>query len=189
MTLPHDWPRVFRELLPHAACIDIETCHWNGPIAVVGIFRPKEGAIEVTQLVRGQTLTAEALRDALAGVQLIITFNGNTHDIPKMLSQFPGALPLFFVSLDLFEVAKSLDLKAGLKLLEGQFGIDRPEWQIRRRHIAVKLWKCYDQKGIQRALESLLEYNRQDTENLYFLAQTFIRLKSQKEAKPNLSPA
>lgn len=189
MTLPHDWPRVFRDLLPHAACIDIETCHWNGPIAVVGIFRPKDGVIEVTQLVRGRTLSEENLRDALVGVKLIITFNGNTHDIPKMLTQFPNALPPYFVSLDLFEVAQSLNLKAGLKLLEGQFGIDRPEWQLRRRHIAVKLWKCYEEKGIQRALESLLDYNRQDTENLYFLALTFVRFKAIREARPDLSPA
>jgi hypothetical protein len=189
MTLPNEWPRVFRALLSHAACVDIETCHWNGPVAVVGIFRPKEGVIEVAQLVRGQTLSPEALREAFAGIQLIITFNGNTHDIPRLLGEFPGSLPPFFISLDLFEVAQSLNLKAGLKLLEGQFGIDRPEWQLKRRRIPVRLWKIYEQKGSHRALESLLDYNRQDTENLYFLAETFARLQALKDAQARLSPA
>lgn len=176
MTLPTDWPRVFRGLLPHAACIDIETCHWNGPIAVVGIFRPKEGAIEVTQLVRGQNLSAETLRTALAGVRLLITFNGNSHDIPKLCEQFPDVIPPWIVSLDLYEIAKQLNLGASLKVLEAQFEIERPEWQRRRKHIAVRLWKLYAERGVVRALESLLDYNKEDTQNLYFLAEKFARI-------------
>ncbi len=41
----------------------------RGPVAVVGIFRPREGVIYVAQLVRGQNLATETLRDALAGIQ------------------------------------------------------------------------------------------------------------------------
>jgi uncharacterized protein YprB with RNaseH-like and TPR domain len=189
MDLPSDWPHVFRSLLAHAACIDIETCHWNGPVAVVGVFRPKEGVIHVTQLVRGQTLTTAALREALRGVRLIITFNGNQHDLPRLLAQYPGALPEAFVSLDLYEVARRLDLNASLRLLEGQFGIDRPEWQLKRRHFAVELWKAYERTGNTRALDSLLDYNRQDTENLYFLAEAFARLWAKKESQPNFNSA
>lgn len=176
MALAPNWPAQFRHLLPHAVCLDIETCYWNGPVAVVGIYRPKDGVIEVTQLVRDQTLTAESLRDALAGVQLVITFNGNEHDIPKLRSEFPESLPAHVVSLDLYEVARSLDLGAGLKLLEGQFCIERPDWQRKRRHIAVRLWQLWVNKGMTKALDSLLEYNRQDTANLYFLAEQFVRL-------------
>lgn len=174
--VPPDWPAIYRRLLPHAACIDVETCYWNGPVAIVGIYRPKEGVIEVTQLVRGQTLSVDALRNALRDVELIITFNGNEHDLPKLRSEFAGAIPATAISLDLYEVAQSLNLRAGLKLLESQFDIERPDWQRKRRHIAVRLWKLYAEKGIARALASLLEYNAQDAENLYFLAERFVRL-------------
>jgi uncharacterized protein YprB with RNaseH-like and TPR domain len=165
------WVQTFQELLPYAACIDIETCHWNGPIAVVGIYRPKEGVIEVTQLVRGQTLSPESLRQALQGVRLIITFNGNRHDLPKLEAEFGAAMPAGYTSLDLFEVAQSLQLKAGLKLLEGQFGIERPDWQNGKRRIAVQLWKLWNEQKLSKALESLLDYNREDAVNLYFLAR------------------
>lgn len=167
---PTAWIAVYRRLLPHAVCLDIETTGWNGNVAVVGLYRPKEGAIEVTQFVRGQTLCTDALRDALKDVKLIITFNGNTHDLPKLRSEFPGAIPVTVASLDLFEVAQALNLKAGLKLLEGQFNIERPEWVTRKRFIAVKLWRLWSEKNMERALKSLLDYNAQDAENLYFLA-------------------
>lgn len=182
MAVPHDWVTIFRKLLSHAACLDIETCHWNGPVAVVGIYKPREGEITVTQLVRGLTLNESAIREALHGVKLILTFNGNEHDLPKLMREFPGALPATFISLDLFEIATQLDLKAGLKLLEGQFGIDRPEWQQQKRRIAVKLWRAFAEHGCQKALESLLDYNCQDAANLYFLAQKFAKLAEERNA-------
>jgi uncharacterized protein len=171
-----DWIATYRELLPYAACIDIEMCEWNGPIAMVGIYRPKEGVIEVTQLVRGQTLSVEALRSALSGVRLIITFNGNRHDLPKLEREFGDALPQGYISLDLFEVAQRLNLRAGLKLLEGQFDIERPEWQRSRRHVALRLWQLWGREHRSDALAALLDYNRQDTENLYFLAERLSKL-------------
>jgi uncharacterized protein YprB with RNaseH-like and TPR domain len=176
MTSHTDWIDAYRRLLPNAVCIDIETCHWNGPVAVVGIYKPKEGVIEVLQLVRGQTLNTQTLCDALRGVKLILTFNGNQHDLPKLMREFPAAIPPLVVSLDLYEIAQKLDLKAGLKLLEGQFGIDRPEWQQRKRHIAVKLWRAFAEHRCEKALQSLLEYNAQDAANLYILAEKFAKL-------------
>ncbi|MFA6286011.1 MAG: ribonuclease H-like domain-containing protein [Opitutaceae bacterium] len=170
-----NWFRTYEKLLPHAACLDIETCYWNGPIAVIGIYRPRDGPIEVTQLVRGQTLTREALAQALHGIQLIITFNGQTHDLPKIGKEFPGCIGPHVASLDLYEVAKDLNLNAGLKLLEGQFDIERPEWMRRRRHIAVKLWRRFAKHDNRQALAALLEYNAQDAVNLYPLAQVLAK--------------
>ena len=190
---PSAWIVVYRKLLPTAVCLDIETTGWNGPIAVVGIYRPKEGPIEVSQLIRGQTLSTESLSAELREVRLILTFNGNEHDLPKLMSEFPGAIPPTIVSLDLYEIAKQLDLKAGLKLLEGQFGIDRPEWQRRHRRIAVSLWRAFAENGCAQALKSLLEYNAQDSANLYFLAEKFAKLAEQRATLPdktaNSSPA
>ena len=180
-----DWTVQFRRMLPNTVCIDIETCHWNGPVAIVGLYRPKEGPIEVTQLIRGQTLNTESLSAALRDVRLILTFNGNEHDLPKLMSEFRGAIPPTVVSLDLYEIAKQLDLKAGLKLLEGQFGIDRPEWQRRHRRIAVRLWRAFTEDGCEQALKSLLEYNAQDSENLYFLAEKFAKLAAQRATLPD----
>lgn len=175
MVVPPDWPNLYRWLSPHvAACVDIEVTRWGGPISVVGIYHPSEGEVKVTSLVRGRNLSRETLAQALKGKTLLVTFNGKTHDLPKLEKEFPGIIPDDAVSFDLFEIATSLNLKAGLKFLESQFGIDRPDWMTRKRHIAVALWKRFEEHGDEDALRALLDYNARDAWHLHLLALRLI---------------
>lgn len=164
------WYEVFERLLPHTVCVDIETTGWNGAIAIVGIYRPKDGVIEVDQLIRGRTLSRDALLAAFSGVQLIVTFNGDAFDLKKIEEEFAGVLPLTAARLDLYRIAKSLGYLYHLKLLEYHCNVERPEWMWQKRRIAVRLWRRYAEHGDEAALRALLEYNAQDTANLYLVA-------------------
>ena len=56
--------------------------------------------------------------------------------------------------------------RGGLKAIESELGIERTEeTRDMRGHDAVRLWRRFE-RGDEEALEILLEYNRQDVENL-----------------------
>jgi uncharacterized protein YprB with RNaseH-like and TPR domain len=65
---------------------------------------------------------------------------------------------------------RSLGLTGGLKAVEREVGIDRDRPDLLGRD-AVRLWREYE-RGDEGALETLVSYNRDDTENL----QTLIEL-------------
>lgn len=122
------------------------------------------------QLIRGQNLTRENMLWALQGCKLFITYNGIKFDLKRIREDFPGIIPYDIPVLDLYRFAKRCGIKTDLKTLENTFGIDRMEQFSKRKGIAVNLWRRY-QNGDQEALRKLLEYNRQDTINLYPLAE------------------
>lgn len=155
----------------HAAlCLDIETDGIHGPITVVGLYQPKDGPIEHSFLVNGRDLTIENLKRALIGCRMLITFNGIRSDIPKLRSSYPSVLPDNIAIIDLYYWSLKLGIGTSLKVLEGMFDIFRIDEYTKRRHIATKLWRRWRDKGDRWALAKLIEYNRQDTINLYPLA-------------------
>ena len=177
MVLPlTHWKKLYEELKFQALCIDVEATKWNGPISVVGVYRPKEGEIEYQAFVKGENLTTENLKQAFADCKLLITFNGINYDVPEIKKQFPGALPENIPVVDLYLLAKRLDLDAGLKTLEQRFKIFRIEEVDNRRRIATKMWKKYEQTKNRKFLNTLIEYNRQDTINLYPLAERIMEM-------------
>ena len=167
------WCDLYKKLKYQARCIDIEVTSIKGPISVIGIYQPREGLVTCDSLVKGKDLTAENLRDSFRGCKLLITFNGNSFDIPRIKREFPGVIP-DVPKLDLYLVAKKLNLNAGLKLLEGQFNIFRSDLVADKTRIAVKLWKKYMRTRDERALNMLIEYNKQDAVNLHPLAEHLI---------------
>ena len=120
---------------------------------------------------RGINLDKESLKDSFADCKLLITFNGTKYDVPEIMKQFPGVIDGKTAVLDLYLLAKNLDYGAGLKTLEKTFNISRSESVDNKRKISTKLWRKYEKKKNQRALNTLIEYNRQDTINLYPLAE------------------
>ncbi len=165
------WCGKYRELLDHALCLDIETTGWNQSISVIGLYRPASGVPEILQLVRGKDLTKENVQAAFSGAQLLITYNGFALDIKRINEEFPGCIPKGIIVFDLFYVAQRLGIHTDLKVLENTFGIERLDEFSKRKYIAVKLWKQYQRRNDLTALSKLLEYNRQDTINLYPLAE------------------
>jgi hypothetical protein len=75
---PNEWLR------PRALYVDIETSA-AVEITVVGFYA--EG--QMTQLVRGDSLTEASLREAFRQFDLLVTFNGSAFNLPCLRVQFP----------------------------------------------------------------------------------------------------
>ncbi|MBN2459368.1 ribonuclease H-like domain-containing protein [Candidatus Woesearchaeota archaeon] len=172
MPLPlSHWKKLYQQYKHQALCIDVEATYWNGPISVIGAYRPKDGEIDYTAYVRGESLTRENLMQAFSKCKLLITFNGMKYDVPEIEKQFPRVLPKNIPVIDLYLIAKQLNLDTGLMVLENTFKILRKKEVEGKKHISTKMWKKYEQKKDKRALNTLIEHNRQDTINLYPLAE------------------
>ena len=177
MVLPlKHWKELYEKFKHHALCLDVEATRWNGPISVIGLYAPKEGEIDYQAFVKGENLTTESLKQAFAECRLLITFNGTNYDVPEIKKQFPGVLPENIPVIDLYLLAKRLDLNTGLKTLEQTFKINRKEGIENKRKIATKMWKKYKNTGNRKFLNALIEYNRQDTINLYPLAEKIMSM-------------
>ncbi|MEK6873919.1 MAG: ribonuclease H-like domain-containing protein [Nanoarchaeota archaeon] len=157
-----------------AICLDIEVTEFGGPISLIGMYIPKPGLIESECFIKGKNLTFNEMKPLINKAKLIVTFNGLSFDIPKINKEFPGLIPKDKKIIDLHIIAKSLNMPHSLKTLENTFGIERLTPESEKKGVAIKLWNQY-KKGDIEALSKLKEYNRQDTINLYFLAEKLIK--------------
>jgi uncharacterized protein YprB with RNaseH-like and TPR domain len=177
MVLPlSHWKKLYERYKYQALCLDVEATYWDGPISIIGVYKPKEGEIDYYYFVRGINLDEKNLKQMFADYKLLITFNGTNYDIPEIQKQFPGVIPKNLPVIDLYLLAKNLNLDAGLKTLERTFKIFRTEETDNKRRVATKLWKRYEKKKDEKALKMLIEYNRQDTINLYPLAEKIMEM-------------
>jgi uncharacterized protein YprB with RNaseH-like and TPR domain len=163
---PEQW-RLFRHFQGRAAYLDIETHGSDWPtlqVTVVGLF----DGVTLRQFVHGYNL--EEFPEALADLDLLVTFNGTQFDLPVLKAYFPG-LRLPPIHLDLRFILARLGFKGGLKKIEPKFGIHRPpEVAGMDGYHAVLLWERH-LRGDLTALELLLEYNREDVANLEMLME------------------
>lgn len=161
--------RLFDVFKKEAVCLDIETNGYQpgygGYVTVVGLY----DGYDWRCLVRGENLTEENLNHELSGYKCLITFYGAAFDIPFLLRSFHGMrfdIPHF----DLCFAARRLGFNGGLKKLEMLFGIDRDDAvKGMDGYDAVKLWE-ETKRGSLEARKLLLTYNREDTINLFSLA-------------------
>jgi uncharacterized protein YprB with RNaseH-like and TPR domain len=110
------------------------------------------------------------LQDALAGSALVVTYNGGPFDLPFIRAKFPGIrLPPLHV--DLCPALRHVGLKGGLKSIERQLGLNRPEVvEEADGWTAVLLWRKH-LAGDDRALPTLLRYCAEDIVALQPLAR------------------
>lgn len=162
--------RLFRSFRDHAVYLDIETTGGspeNSDLTVVGISDGKE----TKALIQGINLTAENLEEAFYGARFLVTFYGSVFDIPFLRRKFPN-LNLDLPHFDLCFAAKRLGLKGGLKRVESQVGIERDkEVSWMNGWDAVIMWETYNIFGRETALDTLIKYNQEDTQNLIRLAE------------------
>jgi uncharacterized protein YprB with RNaseH-like and TPR domain len=125
---------------------------------------------ETTTLVRGRDLTAERVREQFRDASLVASFNGARFDVPFLDAEL-GVTP-DVPHLDLMYPCRRIDLTGGLKRIEREVGLERDQPDISGED-AVRLWYEY-QDGDERALETLVEYNRDDTRNLQTLADEVV---------------
>jgi len=156
----HKW-RAFNEFHGKVLYVDIETTGFmdDDCITVIGTYDGKEAK----SFIAGVNL--EDAVDEIEAHPLIVTFNGAQFDMPAIRRRFRHS---FFnhVHVDLRFPLKRLGFAGGLKKIEKDFHIERSE---RTRGLdgwdAVRLWREY-QRGHDRALELLVEYNIEDIKNL-----------------------
>jgi uncharacterized protein YprB with RNaseH-like and TPR domain len=165
--------RLYPHLRAKTAFLDIETdgLHSRARVTVLGVALGNT----FSTLIRGRNLNSETVSRTLKGAKAIATFNGTTFDLPILRREFPGVLP-HVPHLDLRFLGQRVGLKGGLKLLECELGIGRdPEVQMLAGHDAVRLWRVWHRKGHKRALELLVDYNREDVLNMRPLAEEIFR--------------
>lgn len=169
------WCKKYSELKNYALCLDLEG-DGNKGISVVGLYIPKDGEIDSFAFIKNQNLDIENLRPFFSKAKMLITFNGFSFDIPQLKKDFPGLIPEDIPVFDIYILAKNLGLDTNLKVLETTLGIDRMDDFSKRRKIATRLWLKYQKYGDEVALARLIEYNKQDTINLYPLAEKLIEI-------------
>ncbi len=146
-----------------SAYLDIETSY-EGDITVVGILRPSGGLV---QLVSPDIYPSDVL-EALEGTTTLHTYNGHRFDLPVIRRTLGLDLRRLFTCRDLMYDCWRRDLYGGLKAVERKLGISRRLPDLDGRD-APRLWAAYLERGEAEALALLLEYNREDVENLTHL--------------------
>ena len=145
------------------AYLDIETT-FAGTISVIGMYRPDFGTIQLI----GGGVRDLALYEALDGVQTLVTFNGSSFDLPVIRRRLFADLKRDFEHCDLLYVCRRRGLRGGLKRVESLLGIARATAGISGWD-APRLWHRYETTGDRAALQTLLDYNREDVVNLAVL--------------------
>jgi uncharacterized protein YprB with RNaseH-like and TPR domain len=161
---------------PAEAYLDIETTGLTPSgcdITVIGIHLRRRGNTDFIQLV-GKDATAHGVRDALAGADILYTYNGSRFDLPFIHAALGVNLAALFPHRDLMYDCWRNGLYGGLKVVERRLGIPRklPDmngWE------AVRLWWKYVESFDLNALNRLLEYNKEDVLNLKILKDRLLR--------------
>ena len=157
--------RAFPDFRHRTAYLDIETNGLNHyhSVTVVGLYDGNR----MRSYVAGQNM--DEFPDDVAGYGLLVTFNGASFDLPFLRRCFGDIFDQLHV--DLRYVLANLGYRGGLKRIEKELGIGRPDeingldgWD------AVRLWEEY-RHGNEKSLQTLVEYNRADVENLETLME------------------
>ncbi len=153
LAAPDQW-RILGRYFDRAAYFDIETSGLDASSVVTLIACWHKGALHT--FVRGRNL--EAFLDLLDEVELLVSFNGASFDVPRVLSEFHiPTIPC--PHLDLRWVCYHQQHRGGLKQIERNLGIRRPPDLVGVDGAeAVWLWNLWEQGGNQRALDRLIRY-------------------------------
>lgn len=157
------------------AYLDIETTGLTPAgcdITVIGIHICNNGNSSFIQLV-GKDITEQSILEALQGVSILYTYNGSRFDLPFIHSRLGVNLAKAFTHIDLMYHCWRNNLYGGLKSVERQLGIERRLVGI-DGYEAVKLWWRYVDSFDLDALNTLLQYNKEDVVNLKALKERLI---------------
>jgi hypothetical protein len=155
--------------------LDIETTGLTPSgcdITVIGIHICNNGRSNFVQLV-GKDITKQSILDTLQDVNILYTYNGSRFDLPFIHGRLGINLAKLFTHIDLMYHCWRKNLYGGLKSVEQRLGIERQLKGI-DGYEAVKLrWKYVDSFDLG-ALNTLLEYNKEDVVNLKLLKERLI---------------
>ena len=152
--------RLFPHFRKDTAYLDIETTGL-GEQAEITTIALYDGD-QVITYINGQNL--EDFINDIERFKVLVTYNGISFDIPFIERFFRTTLTQ--AQLDLRFILARLGCKGGLKGCEKQLGINRGMLDGIDGTFAVLLWREYERYNNERALETLLAYNVEDTVNL-----------------------
>lgn len=165
--------RLYPQFREESCFLDIEVDS-SGRAIVVGV----SDYYAAKWFVAGANLERCLLEQELRQFKLIITFNGSSFDLPKLQRQF--GIVISVPHIDLKPLCVGLGLRGGLKEIEKQLELKRPP------HLhgnPVELWKAFHASGDREYLDLLLEYNREDVENLRAVMEHVYKKVSEKVYK------
>jgi len=164
LPLAEHW-RLYEFFKQEAVFLDIETSgvESNSYITVIGLF----DGTKTKTMVKDINLDFNVLKKELKNYKLIITFNGNTFDIPFLEKYCPGLFPNI-PKIDLRHLCARVDLRGGLKQIEKKLNIKRSNKIVEQLYggDAIKLWRKWKATGDRYFLNLLVEYNEEDVINL-----------------------
>ena len=161
---------LYRKYNEETCFLDIEIDS-HGKIVLVGI----SNYYNTNFFIRGINLNKNLLERELDKYKLITTFNGSAFDLPKLKKELDVEINL--PHLDLKPLCVNLNLKGGLKKVEKILNLKRPSHLYGN---PVNLWKTFHASGDREYLDLLIEYNREDIENLKFIADHIYKKMSEK---------
>ncbi len=160
--------RLYNYFNEECAFLDIETDS-SGKITVVGI----SDYYNTNTFVKGFNLEKELLKKQLEKFKILVTFNGGAFDLPKLRKEL--GLTVAIPHIDLKPLCVNLGLKGGLKEVEKMLNLKRPAHLYGN---PVELWKAFHASGDKEYLELLIDYNKEDIENLKGIVEVVVsRLK------------
>ncbi len=159
--------RAFPDFRSSCAYLDIETDGGQTPnsITTIGIY----DGDRFSCLVKGDNLGN--FPDVISHYSMIVTFSGTAFDLPILQKCF-RTVRFDQIHIDLCPTLRRLGLRGGLKRIEKELGIERSSETDGLSGLdAVRLWRRYERLRDDRALETLIAYNREDVVNLEKLAE------------------
>jgi uncharacterized protein YprB with RNaseH-like and TPR domain len=145
--------------------LDVETT-FQGKLTVIGLHHSAFGTLQLV----GPDITRENLEKVLPPAICIYTFNGDKFDLAIIKKQLGVDLYNRYESVDLWKTCQRARLYGGLKRVEQELGISRELEGITGKD-AAQLGYLYERDNDQVALARLLQYNREDVENLVVLRE------------------
>src|SRR3989344_1330281 len=137
--------------------LDIEIGKNYKDIILIGLF----DRINTKTMVKNYNLYKENFLNEIKNYKLIISYNGSALDIPAIEKYF--GIKINIPHIDLKHSCQRLGLKNGLKEIERNLGIKRPENLYGRPYNA---YKAFLASGDKEYLELLIKYNEEDIINL-----------------------
>jgi hypothetical protein len=164
--------RLFPEFRESTVYLDIETTSLDRYFNTITTIALYDGQ-SIKTYVQGDNL--DDFIDDIQQYKVIVSYNGKSFDVPFLEQYFN--IRLGQAHIDLRYVLSSLGFRGGLKGCERQLDMDRGDLKDIDGYFAVLLWDEYQRTGDQKALDTLLAYNIQDTINLENLLVTAYNLK------------
>jgi uncharacterized protein len=152
--------RLFSHFRNRTAYLDIETTGLgqSAEITTIALYDGQK----VYCYINGKNL--DDFEQDIWNYDVLVTYNGKGFDIPVLERFF--RIRLTQAQIDLRYILAKLGFKGGLKGCEKQLGIHRGSLDGVDGYFAVLLWQDYINNDNDKALETLLAYNIEDTVNL-----------------------